>query len=84
MNPFGVDRRIEALDVAPSSLPIGVGLIIGTKTYAHDIVRSKYVFDGFCDNGLRLALREVVGNQCRTNAELRRVANSPLPCDTYL
>ena len=46
MNAVGVHRGVKALDVTPSNLLVGVGLIVGAKAYAHNIVRSKYVRDG--------------------------------------
>ena len=57
VNPVGVDRRIEALQVTPTRLLIGIGV---TKTNVHYIVVSKKLLHCFCDGGLRFFLGKVV------------------------
>ena len=83
VKPLRVDRRIKTLDVAPSRLLVGVGEVVGSKAYTHDVIRPEDVLDGSCDSGLCLALGEVVSHECRTDSEFGRVANSSIPRDAY-
>ena len=62
MTPFGVNRRVKALDMAPPGLTIIrlVGLV--TKGDAGDVFGSKKSFKGLGDCGLGFTLGEITSN----------------------
>ena len=52
MNPLRIDRGVKALSMTPTRLFVGGVLVGGAEANAHDVVRSKKLFDRLRDGGL--------------------------------
>ena len=82
MEPFGVDGDVEALNMAPPGLLVGLRVVVA-KTYSNNVIRTKSVFDGPDDRCLGLPLQQVVGDEGRAYPKLRRVAKAAVSGDVY-
>ena len=80
MEPFRIDCGVEALDMAPPHLFVGVGLVSVAKANANYVVRPKGLLDGPCDGGLRLALWEIIGNEVCANSKFQWVSGALQSC----
>lgn len=84
VKPLRVNRGVEALNMIPTRLFVGVGLVIVAKVNVDYVIRNKCLLDDPWDGGLCVTLREVVGDGCDIYAEFRRVANASVAGDANL
>ena len=58
--------------------------LVFVEAYADYVNRPEGLFNGPCDDRLRFAFWEVIGNKGCANSEFRRVAGSAIVCDANL
>ena len=84
MKPFRAYLGVEALDVTPPRLFVGVGVVVDVVAHSKYVVRSECLFYGSRDGCLGFSLWEVVGDKGRANPELRGIASALVASDAHL